>query len=87
VGLPWGHLTSQLRANWYLDPWTAWSERPAALHRRRRDQLWPGAEADDLPLRLDGRPNGTAFLVDRKHVATALHVLSYRSTVDLVFVE
>lgn len=36
---------------------------------------------------LDGRPNGTAFLVDRKHVATALHVLGRSSTVDLVFVE
>lgn len=36
---------------------------------------------------LDGKPNGTAFLVDRKHVATALHVLDRRSTVDLVFVE
>src|SRR6185503_16715216 len=36
---------------------------------------------------LDGIPNGTAFLVGRKHVATALHVLGSRTTVDLVFVE
>src|SRR6185503_10435951 len=35
----------------------------------------------------DGRSNGTAFILDRKHAVTALHVLDRRSTVDLVFVE
>lgn len=36
---------------------------------------------------VDQKPNGTAFLVDRRHVATALHVLAGLSSVDLVFVE
>lgn len=36
---------------------------------------------------IDGKPNGTAFLVDHSHVATALHVLSGRSRADLVFLE
>ena len=36
---------------------------------------------------IDGTPNGTAFLVDYSHVATALHVLAGRPEVDLVFPE
>jgi len=36
---------------------------------------------------IDGRQNGTAFLIDRNHVATALHVLNGRKQVDLVFPE
>src|SRR4051812_13172387 len=36
---------------------------------------------------IDGVPNGTAFLISRKHVATALHVLAQQSLDHLVFVE
>jgi hypothetical protein len=36
---------------------------------------------------IDEKPNGTAFLVGRKHVVTALHVLAGRRQVQLVFPE
>lgn len=36
---------------------------------------------------LNGTPNGSAFLVDRRHVATALHVLEGRRRVQLAFPE
>jgi len=36
---------------------------------------------------INGKPNGTAFLIDSTHVATALHVLKGRAQVELVFVE
>ncbi|MDP1586606.1 MAG: serine protease, partial [Prosthecobacter sp.] len=36
---------------------------------------------------LNGEPNGTAFLVDRHHVATAFHVLDGRQEVELVFLD
>src|SRR5262245_29324486 len=34
-----------------------------------------------------GKPNGTAFLISRNHVATALHVLDGNIEVKLIFVE